>query len=177
MADPFLGEIRLFAGAYAPYGWLPCDGRLLEISDHMELYLIIGTTYGGNGTTTFQLPNLMGRLPIGQGKGPGLTDHPLGEKTGTKTVTLGIAEVPAHGHPFNVTNRAATTVSPGPSVGFANPPADMSFYIDTAQPTKGTLDFSPHAVSVFGSGNPHVNTMPTMTLSYIICVSGEFPEF
>jgi microcystin-dependent protein len=175
MADPFMGEIRLFAGTYAPQGWLPCDGRSLPISDNEILYSIIGETYGSAGAGQFNIPNMIERLPIGAGQGTGLSNYTIAETGGAVTVTLTQAEVPSHGHSFNVSNQDATAITPGETVTFGNPPSQTSFYIDTAQPTKAILDFSSNAVSSFGSSEQHPNTMPTLTIFYIICVDGLYP--
>lgn len=111
MADCFLGEIRIFAGDYAPEGWLLCQGQSLSVSEYQALYSVIGNTYGGD-SVKFNLPNLMGRVPIGQGTGTGLTARTLGQSDGFATVTLTDATMPSHNHTFNVTTATATTVDP-----------------------------------------------------------------
>jgi microcystin-dependent protein len=177
MAEAYVGEIRLFAGNYAPEGWFPCDGRQLNVSQYEVLFATIGFLYGGDGSAKFNLPNLVGRLPIGSGQGPGLSKYLLGQADGSETVALDVSELPTHGHGFNVANLPATATNPSPSVTFANAPASTSFYIDTAQPTVSPpLNFSAKAVSYSGSGGAHANTMPSMSLMYIICAMGVFPN-
>src|SRR5262245_29652358 len=110
--DNYLGEIRLFAGNFAPRGWRFCDGGLLPIAENDALFNLLGTTYGGDGVSTFALPDLRGRVAIGQGTGPGLTNRPLGEPGGTESVTLVLGQCPAHTHQLFATNAPATTASP-----------------------------------------------------------------
>ncbi|WP_202760110.1 phage tail protein, partial [Delftia acidovorans] len=108
MSEAFIGEIRLFAGNYAPEGWAPCDGRLLSINDNSALFTLLGTTYGGNGVTQFALPDLRGRLPIGQGQTLGGTNRILGQQIGTENVTLNVNQIPQHSHAFSAAAAAST---------------------------------------------------------------------
>lgn len=177
MADPFVGEIRLFAGSFAPAGWFLCDGTAVAIGDYQPLYALLGTRFGGNGTTTFGLPNLCGRVAIGYGQGTGLTNRPFGMAGGENSHTLTLAEMPVHGHALNVANQPATTPVPGTGVTFGNVDSAHSFYIDTSQETTGSIDLGTNAVSTTGSGGPHANIMPILGLNYIICWQGIFPSF
>jgi len=174
--DAYTGEIRLFAGPYAPEGWNYCDGSLVSINTYPALYSLIGTTYGsGNGT--FGLPNLQGRLPIGTGQGPNLPAYALGQTGGEEIVALQPANLPAHSHPISASSQAATTNTPGPSVTFATVGVNDRFYVDTSKgPVAATVDFSPQAISTDGGGQPHANIMPCTPLSYIICLNGIYPE-
>ena len=174
--EPFIGEIRLFAGTYAPQGWLLCQGQLIGISDNETLYTLLGTTYGGDGQSTFGLPNLQGSLPIGQGQGPDLTNRIIGQQLGSETVTLTQAQIPAHSHAVYATSETATTVTPGPGVMLATVPNPQGFYDGgTANPpTKAA--FSNSAVGVAGGSQPHSNHMPTASINYIIATVGIFPS-
>ncbi len=174
--DAYTGEIRLFAGGYAPEGWHFCDGSLVSTNTYPALYSLIGTTYGsGNGT--FGLPNLKGRLPVGTGQGPNLPVYTLGQTGGEESVMLQPANLPAHSHAISASSQAATTPTPGPSVTFATVGANDRFYVDTSQGTvTGTVNFSVSAVSTVGGSQPHVNIMPCTPINYIICLNGLYPE-
>ncbi|MHA6881829.1 phage tail protein [Ralstonia pseudosolanacearum] len=174
--EPFIGEIRLFAGNYAPQGWLLCQGQLIDISRNEVLYALLGTTYGGDGRTTFALPNLLGALPVGQGQGTGLTDRTIGQSLGVEAVTLTQAEMPAHSHALFATSDTATTITPGPGAMLATVPNPQGFYdAGTANPpTKAA--FSSQAVGVAGANLPHSNHMPTASINYIIAITGIYPS-
>lgn len=178
MSDAYTGEIRLFAGHYAPENWHFCDGSQVAIAAYQPLYSLIGTTYGGT-STQFGLPNLSGRLPIGTGQGPDATipAYTLGHTGGAEGVTLQPANLPAHTHAISASSTPATTSSPGMSVTFATLPGNDRFYVDTSQGTvMTTVDFSPAAISSQGGGAAHTNVMPCAPLSYIICLTGIYPE-
>ncbi|WP_126946887.1 tail fiber protein [Xanthomonas sp. BRIP62409] len=173
MATPFIGEIRMFGFGRTPQGWQACDGSLLQISEYEPLYLLLGTAYGGNGTSTFGVPDLRGRLPIHQGQAPGLSNYPLAQSAGTETVTLIDLQMPAHTHTAQATTAAATATAP---VGLL--PAAVSgslFYVsDTTGGT--TLAMSAQSTSFSGGGQPHENRMPTLTVQYCIATTGIFPQ-
>jgi microcystin-dependent protein len=165
MSQPYVGEIRMFAGNFAPAGWMFCDGSLLAITDFETLFNLIGTTYGGDGQTTFGLPDLRGRLPVHQGNG-----FTLAETGGVEEVTLNIAEIPAHTHPF------LGSTSPG---GAARPPGNVlatvvagSAYVQ--QPPTSAL--APQSVSSVGGNQPHDNFQPYLCVSFIISLFGVFPS-
>ncbi len=177
MADGFVGEIRLFAGNYAPVNWLICDGRDVSISQYQALYSLIGITYGGDGVNTFALPDLCGRLPLGQGTGAGLTPRTLGQKGGEPTVPLSVNQVPAHNHLVVATTNPAASIDPGPTVLLAAAVSGDLLYVppNYTRGTKAPLD--PHAISNTGAATPtpHSNTMPCLALNFIICINGIYP--
>jgi len=177
--DPLLAMIFLFGSNFAPQGYLFCSGQLLAISSNTAVFSLLGTTYGGNGTNNFQLPDLRGRAPIGQGQGPGLSNYVLGQASGTETVALNISNLPSHSHSFNVNNAAGTTGVPGtttylskaPSTGSGPNAVVQNFYTTTAPNT--TLSLS--AIGTTGSGTPVSVLQPYLAISYIIAMNGIFP--
>jgi microcystin-dependent protein len=171
MAVPFIGEIRMFGGNFAPQDWAFCDGSLLSIAEYDTLFSLIGTTYGGDGQTTFALPDLRGRIPIHAGQGPGLSPHTLGEAGGTEAVALTTAQLLAHTHPLAAVNGVGTTPSPGGAVwaGVAN----GALYASGA-PSGATMNAN--SIGAAGGGQPHDNLMPYQCISFIIALSGIFPS-
>ena len=178
MSNPFVAEIRIFTGGFAPTGWALCDGQLLPISQNTALFSLLGTTYGGNGTSNFALPNLQGCAPMQAGQGPGLTLRDLGETGGEQTVTLLQTEMPAHSHTFNCeTNNGTVVTSSGNqlSKGFkGNIQASnkLQMYSSATQPN---AQLNPLSVSPAGGGQPHNNLMPYLGLTFIIALQGVFP--
>lgn len=170
MSDPYIGEIRAFPYHYAPRGWAECNGQLLPISSNTALFQIIGTTYGGNGSTNFALPDLQARIPMGQGQGPGLSPRTIGEKGGTDTVTLRPAEMPSHSHDFNASGELASERQPAGQV-FAQGDG-ISAFATVQQPTY--LD--PRVLSSAGNSAPHNNLMPFLTFRFCMAIQGEFPR-
>lgn len=173
--ENYIGEIRLFGGSYAPQGWALCNGQQLPIAGNDALYSLLGTTYGGNGTTTFGLPDFQGRLPIGQGTGTGLTARALGQKGGTETVTLDQTMIPSHNHTLNVSTAAGTTSTPGSNMVLATSASGSGFY-DNNDQTPSVKIFSPHACSTEGGNSPHDNIMPSTCVSFIIATQGLYPN-
>jgi microcystin-dependent protein len=185
MADPFLGEIQMFAGRI-PAGWLPCDGRTLSVSGpYTKLFGLIGTTFGGDGKTTFALPDLQGRVPIGMGQGPGLQSYAQGQKAGEATHPLTIAEIPGHSHVVQaVAARSTTTTNvthtPGPTTLLAASTAKKSdgtvvtayMYIDEGQIVS---PMDPHTVGDNGPLVGHENRMPYVAVNYCISIQGTSP--
>lgn len=169
MSDPFIGEIRLFAGNFAPQGWAFCQGQLMAISQNDALFALIGTTYGGDGQSNFALPNLSGRIPLHQGQGPGLTPRTIGELSGAETVTLTTAQIPQHTHAMNASSAAATGTSPAGAVLAATSVASY----DTAA---ATTAMAAGALGSAGGSQPHENMAPTLALNYIISLFGIFPS-
>lgn len=170
MADPFVAEIRIFPFTFSPQGWARCDGQLLPLSQNTALFSLLGTTYGGNGSSNFALPDLQGRAPMHPGQGPGLSLHDLGEQGGTETVTLLESEIPVHSHALRAydadpadSNVPAPTASLGQSSG-------GRLYQDTADTT---LD--PAALASSGGSQPHNNMQPYLTLHFNIALQGVFP--
>lgn len=170
MATPMIGEIRLFAGNFAPRGWAFCDGQVLSIAQNTALFSILGTTYGGNGQTTFALPDLRGRASIGPRQGPGLSSYALGEPGGQETVTLTTTQIPAHNHTLNVNNGVGTTTSPVNAVPAVSASRD-SEYASTANATMATT-----AIGNAGGSQPHENRQPYLAINYIIALVGLFPS-
>lgn len=177
--DNYIGEIRLFAGTFAPVGWAICDGSLLPISQNDVLYTLLGTTYGGDGVTTFGLPDLRGRVPVSQGRSTTGTQYVLGSKAGTDSVTLTTANMPAHQHTFSVSNSAATQISAN-NAFLANPVDQTTnaktvlFYLpDTTQETVQPL--LADSLTTAGGSQPHENRMPYTVINYIIATQGIFP--
>lgn len=174
--DAYLGEIRLFAGRnnLLPENWAFCDGSLIPIPGNEALYSLIGTRFGGNGVNTFALPDLRGKLPIGQGAGAGLTPRYLAQTGGNEQATLVEAQIPLHSHAFNATNNAATASSPSNGL-FANP-GPNGFYADMPNPPVAVLTLLGDTIAGTGGGNqPHENRMPTMGMNYIIAMQGNYP--
>ena len=176
MTTPFLGEIQIFGFNYTPEGWAPCNGTTLPIQQYSALYSLIGTTYGGNGTTTFQLPNFTGRAACSQGQGPGLTDRSAGETFGEAQVGLISSEIPSHNHVQNLyhqPNPAMQKNVPDNNYGLSGPAATSPF-VPIATPN---TTFALPVVGVAGSGLPHNNCQPLLPLNFCIALQGDFPAF
>ena len=181
--DPFLGQIEMFGGNYAPRSWALCDGQLLAISSNTALFSILGTTYGGDGRTTFGLPDLRGRVAMHPGSGPGLTPARLGEKKGNETTTLSVANMPTHNHgaglhvsSANATQSAATA---GSTIGTPGAISGRDF-AGTFGFNAGTPDVAMNAGAVTtannGSSQAFSNEQPSTAVNYIICINGEYPS-
>ena len=172
MADPFVAEIRIFPFNFAPKGWAWCNGQLLPISQNTALFSLLGTYYGGDGKSTFGLPNLQGSVPVhvgGSQPGPGLSTYNLGQIGGTDAVTLLTTETPAHTHSVNAqTVDQGDNRIPSPTLNLGNTQIYSSAGSATAQ-------MDPTAVSIFGGGGPHNNLMPYLTLYYNIALQGVYP--
>ncbi|MDC8746634.1 tail fiber protein [Xanthomonas campestris] len=173
MAAPFVGEIRMFGFGRTPQGWQACDGSLLPISEYEVLFMLIGTTYGGDGQNTFAVPDLRGRLPLHQGQGPGLSNYVLGQISGTETVTLIGAQLPAHSHTLVATTAAATATAPAGLLPGAV--AGDVFYATDISGATAVPMFS-QSTTITGGGQPHDNLMPTLTVQYCISTVGIFPQ-
>ncbi|MGO9930511.1 MAG: phage tail protein [Steroidobacteraceae bacterium] len=170
MANPFLGEIRMFAGNFAPQNWAFCDGQLLSISQYTALFSLLGTQYGGNGTTDFALPDLRSRVPIHQGTLVGGNSYIIGESGGEETVTLATSQLPAHSHQF-VSTAAPVLGTPAGAV-LGSPASGIALYAAGA-PT-GTLN--PSANVAVGGNQAHPNLMPYLCVTFIIALAGIFPS-
>lgn len=171
MSDQYLGEIRIFAGNFAPKDWALCNGQLMPISQNTALFSLLGTTYGGDGRTTFALPDLTGKAPMQQGSTPGLTERALGEVGGSKTVTLLINEMPAHTH-------APATVAIGNTTSPVNATWAGIVQGRGATPMYGTTpntQMNPAAIGVSGGSQPHNNLQPYLGLNFVISLTGVFP--
>ena len=162
--DPFVAEIALFPFNFAPPEWAWCDGQLLPISQNIALFSLLGTQYGGDGRSTFALPNLNGRTPLGWGQGPGLSLYDIGQEGGTEAVTLLPSEIPLHAHTVGVASTTATTPNPAAAVPAT---AEAELYHSTGQAVG--------ALQPAGGGAPHNNMQPYLTLYYAIALQGIFP--
>jgi len=172
MSVPYLGEVRPFAGTFAPLGWALCDGSLLQIASSQALFQLIGTTYGGDGQNTFGLPDLRGRALIHQGTGAGLSPYVIGQRIGVETVAVSVPQMGSHPHSFSGTTTAGNTPTPGTTAVLASTPTGFPIYDGTATP----VGLSPHAVSSAGGSLPHNNRQPYLAITYIIALEGIFPS-
>lgn len=168
MAQPYIGQIKIFAGNFAPQGWVFCDGRLLAISENSALFTLIGTTYGGDGQETFGVPDLRGRLALNQGQGPGLSNYVIGQALGSETVTLTQSQLPAHTH-----------IAAGNSAAGGGTPSGSTWAIGSllAYGPSATLQgMNPAGVAFSGGNQPHSNMMPYLAVNYILSLFGIFPS-
>lgn len=173
MSEPFIAEIRIFAGNFAPRSWAFCDGQLLPIANNTALFSLIGTTYGGDGRTTTALPNLEGRAPMHPGRGPGLTSRRLGERLGTEFVQLSEAQIPSHNHTFRVHGGGSTPGGPTNTSSVANSRTINAWQTNTSA---NLVDMASASLSTTGGGQPHTNVQPFLTLNFIIALQGLYPS-
>lgn len=166
--EPFIGQIMLFGGTFAPRSWAFCDGQLLAINANTALFSILGTTYGGDGRTNFGLPDLRGRVPMHAGTGPGLTPRSVGQRTGVETVTLAASQMPAHSHDMNFVNVPADNDRPSGDLL-----ARTAIYSAATTPI-GQLSAS--TISQSGGSQAHENMQPTLCINYIIALQGIYPS-
>lgn len=175
--EGYIGSIQMFAGNFAPRGWQFCAGQIMSISANTALFSILGTTYGGNGTSTFQLPDLRSRVPVGAGQGNGLSNWQLGQPEGTETVTLNTNQLPAHNHNVAVSAGPANSSSGGNNylaVANANlqgDPVTVNTYNGTPNAVLGA-----NSISLTGQNQPVANIQPSLGINYIICVEGIYPS-
>jgi microcystin-dependent protein len=165
MAQPYVGEIRMFAGNFAPAGWMFCEGQLLPISENETLFQLIGTTYGGDGESTFALPDLRGRIPIHQGNG-----FILAETGGAEEITLTVNQIPAHTHPLLASTGVSTVTDPGGNV------SGQTGTYDGYQTTPGASAMAAQSISPVGGSQPHTNFQPYLCVDFIISLFGIFPS-
>ncbi|MBE9141564.1 phage tail protein [Nodosilinea sp. LEGE 07088] len=170
MSEPFIGEIRMFGGNFAPRNWAFCNGQLLPISQNAALFSLLGTIYGGDGRTTFALPDLRGRTPIHFGQGPGLSQYPQGDRGGIEQVALTLAEMPIHDHALMAADVPADQLSAA-NHALAVPEEGPIYAV--AQPN---LAMAPGTVANTGNSQPHENRAPYLTVNYIIALVGIFPS-
>lgn len=178
--QPYVGEIRPFAGSFAPVGWMTCNGQVLSISQYEVLFTLLGTTYGGDGVQTFALPNLAGRAVLGQGTGSSGTSYQMGQQGGAETITVVATQLPAHNHTFIVSAEAGTSNNPSNNY--------LAESMDTASPARTILSympdteneviqpFMPDALTNTGGSQPHENMQPYLAVSYIIAMEGIYPS-
>ncbi len=168
--EPFLGEIRVFAGSFAPRGWALCSGQVLPISQNVALFSLLGVTFGGDGRTNFKLPDFQGRVPVGQGQGPGLSAYTVGQVGGEASHTLISSEMAAHNHPFNADNSGANQNSPANNM-FGGGGRNNRYFGDGTN----AAPFAAGSVGSAGGSQDHENRQPYLTLNYIIALQGIFP--
>lgn len=170
--ENFLGEIKLVPYNFDPVGWAECDGRLLSIAQNSALFALLGTTYGGDGETTFALPDLRGRVPMGRGNGPGLTPRSLGQKTGAETNTLTLANMPAHNHTVNAVAEDGNQSTPEGNLPAGTKVLDTEY--SDASASTATMNTS--MINNSGGGQAVNNVQPVLVLRYIIALQGTFPS-
>jgi microcystin-dependent protein len=171
MAQPFIGEIRMFAGNFAPAGWAFCDGQLMPISQNDAMFVLIGTTYGGDGQETFALPNLQSRIPLHMGNGPDGVNYPLAQAAGVESVTLTTQQIPNHTHSLIGTTNGALQTGPGGNIFGVSASVEYGttgLSADTAM--------NAQAISPVGGSQPHENCQPFLCINYIISLFGLFPQ-
>lgn len=177
--DPYLGEIRCFGFNFAPIGWFQCNGQTLPISQYAALFSLLGTNFGGNGTSNFMLPNLQGIVPIGQGNGPGLTPYVVGETDGETTHTLLTNEMPAHNHTLSARAGAGANATPVAGSFIAEGHSGSrgaGFPVNTYTSVAPGPNLNPAAVGTAGNGQPHPNMQPSLTMIWCIAYQGIFPQ-
>ena len=168
MSDPFIGEIRLVGFNFAPRGWALCDGQLLSIAENDALFALIGTTYGGDGQSTFALPDFRSRMPIHQGTGSSGTSYTMGESSGTETVTLIVNQIPTHTHQAQAQSGAGNQPGPGGNIWASS---GLNQYNSSAADS----DMNAQAITSTGGNLPHDNMMPFLTINFVIALEGIFP--
>jgi len=170
MSEPFVGEIRMFAGSFAPRGWALCEGQLLGVSQNDALFSLLGTIYGGDGRTTFGLPDLRGRVPIHAGSGPGLSPRSLGAKAGAESVTLIVNQLPSHSHAIQASTDIAAESSPLGNVLAQSSLAGTYVEVDA------NASLASSSVTSVGGSRSHTNLMPALCLNFIIALVGIYPS-
>jgi microcystin-dependent protein len=171
MAQPYIGEIRMFAGNFPPNGWLFCDGQQLPISENETLFQLIGTTYGGDGESNFNLPNLQSRVPMHFGNGPDGVTYQIAEMAGVESVTLTTQQIPVHSHPLIAAQLPGDANSPGNNL-VAETPGGIKLYIEDAP----SIQMNAGAIGPVGGSQPHENCQPFLCINYIISLFGIFPS-
>jgi microcystin-dependent protein len=172
MSDQFLAEIRIFPFNFPPTGWAFCDGQLMPISQNTALFALLGTTYGGDGKSTFALPDMQGNAPMQPGQGQGLSLRDLGEMSGVESITLLQSEIPVHTHQLLANNTVANSKTPSPNVVLARTVNGTAY-----EPAGGAqVNMAPQALSLAGGGLPHNNMQPYLTLNFCIALQGIFPQ-
>jgi len=172
MAEPFIGQIIMAGFNFAPRGYATCDGQIQSISQNTALFSLLGTTFGGNGQTTFALPDLRGRVPIHMGQGPGLSSYVLGEVAGEENHTLINSEMPSHNHLFSTSNVAGALGTPNGNFLAASSSNQTALY----RPTADGSALSPQSIGLAGGSQPHNNLQPFLTINFCIALEGIFPS-
>jgi microcystin-dependent protein len=177
MSQPFLGQLAMFAGNFAPLGWAICNGQTLAISENPALFQLLGTIYGGDGVNTFNLPDLRSRVPVHQGQGPGLSSYVIGQLAGTETVTLLTQQLPSHAHPL-MAGAAADSSTPANTLLATEGGADagaVSIYAPFDATPANMTTLLPTSVTIQGGSQPHENLQPFLAINFIIALQGIFP--
>lgn len=174
MSEPYVGEIRLFGFSRVPNGWFACDGSLQPISQYETLFALIGTIYGGDGVSTFAVPDLRSQVPLHWGQGPGLSNYVIGQAAGSESVTLIAQQMPSHTHTMLATTLTASAVTPAATLELGGLNGDAMYVTDIS----GAAPFSMNPATLGGAGGsqPHDNLMPTLTVQYCIAWAGIFPQ-
>lgn len=172
MTEAYLGEIKMFAGTYAPRDWAFCDGHLVAIRTYQELFSLLGTAYGGDGITDFGLPDLRGRLPMHYGTGPGLTPRTAGERFGTENATIALTQIPAHSHPIQA-SKTASTANHAEGLVLAATPVGNGFTPEIATKVR---QYDTNAAVSAGGNQSHPNMMPALCVNFIIAMQGNYPS-
>ena len=175
MSEPFIAEIRIFAGNFAPRSWAFCDGQLLPVAQNTALFSLIGTTYGGDGRTTTALPNLKGRTPMHPGRGPGLTSRRLGQRGGAETITLSEAQIPSHTHTLRASNDDIEEEG-GDKTATSGYTARMQANQSIYSGNTNLVDMAPTSMANNGGNQAHNNMQPYLTLNFIIALQGLYPS-
>jgi len=175
MSDPYTGEIRMFAGNFAPRQWAFCDGQILSIASNNALFSLLGTTYGGDGRVSFGLPEMRGRLPMHHGMGPSLSNRTLGAKVGSENVVLNTNQMPTHAHSYHASTDIANSPNPGNDVLASQDDGDMPFAAQPAEPAN-LQNMNSQTLGMAGGSQPHNNMMPYQAISFIICLFGIYPS-
>ena len=173
MSDPFVGEIKMFAGNFPPNGWMFCQGQLLPISENEVLFQVLGTTYGGDGQETFALPSLASRVAVHQGQGPGLGSYQMGELGGVESVTLTTQQIPVHNHQAVTTATGQVSAAPNNILADAQT-AQVCARVYSVQATTGNMNAN--TIAIAGGSQPHNNIQPTLAINFIISLFGIFPS-
>jgi microcystin-dependent protein len=176
MSQPYLGEIRMFAGNFAPRGNALCQGQILNIAQNTALFSLLGTFYGGNGQTTFGLPDLRGRLPLCMGQGNGLSNYNIGQQGGTESVTLANNQMPLHNHMMLANSANASLPTPAGNMPSSLMAPIAGFWVAPANITGSPIPLNPNALNQAGGSQPHENRMPILAINYIVALQGIFPS-
>lgn len=172
MSTPFIAEIRMFGGNFAPRGWATCDGQLMSIAQNTALFSLLGTNFGGDGKVTFGLPNMKGNAPVCMGQGPGLSDYVIGQEGGSPTVTLIVSEIPLHNHGANAVTAGSDQLSPTSNFLAGGSTRGANRYAPVSAGSTGPFN----QLGPAGSSLPHENMQPYLAVTYIIALEGIFPS-
>lgn len=176
MADPFIGEIRIFSGNFAPRDWAFCNGQTIPVAQNPALFSIVGTIYGGDGRTTFGVPDLQGRAPMHAGSGPGLTPRPMGQELGANETTLAVGNLPVHSHTMSVVGDQANQNTPASGLSYAATPGRARRGASHYGPPNNLGSMANGVMGATGGGQPHNNMQPFLAINFIIALTGIYPS-